>query len=157
RSRRPAAGRRMGRADRRWQELHEHRLVDLRLSGDCHRAHRPRLQPGRRWDRRIAEGEAMTETANGDVGLVVRGLTTTFDTPHGLAVAAADVDFDVAPGEVVGLVGESGSGKSVTLRSIMRLIREPGRVSGRVDWRGRDLVAMSAEELRRIRGSEIAM
>jgi peptide/nickel transport system ATP-binding protein len=92
-----------------------------------------------------------------DTGLTVRGLTTTFDTPRGTAIAAADIDLDVAPGEVVGLVGESGSGKSVTLRSIMRLIREPGHVSGRVDWRGRDLVAMSDEELRRIRGSEIAM
>ncbi|MCC2610905.1 ABC transporter ATP-binding protein [Neorhizobium sp. Rsf11] len=94
---------------------------------------------------------------NENAGLVVRGLTTTFDTPRGLAIAAADVDFDVAPGEIVGLVGESGSGKSVTLRSIMGLIRKPGRTTGHVDWRGRDLVAMSAEELRRIRGSEIAM
>ncbi|MBM7044681.1 MULTISPECIES: ABC transporter ATP-binding protein [Rhizobium] len=99
----------------------------------------------------------MTTGAAENAGLVVRGLTTTFDTVRGTAIAAADVDFDVAPGEVVGLVGESGSGKSVTLRSIMRLIREPGHVSGRVEWRGRDLVSMSAEELRRIRGSEIAM
>ena len=95
--------------------------------------------------------------ASDDSGLIVRGLTTTFDTARGTAIAAADVDFDVAPGEVVGLVGESGSGKSVTLRSIMRLIREPGKVSGRVEWGGRDLVAMPDEELRRIRGSEIAM
>jgi peptide/nickel transport system ATP-binding protein/oligopeptide transport system ATP-binding protein len=58
---------------------------------------------------------------------------------------------------VVGLVGESGSGKSVTLRSIMRLIREPGKVAGRVEWGGRDLVAMPAEDLRRLRGGEIAM
>jgi len=99
----------------------------------------------------------MTMAASENAGLVVRGLTTTFDTPRGLAIAAADVDFDVAPGEVVGLVGESGSGKSVTLRSIMRLIREPGHVSGRVEWHGRDLIAMPDEELRRIRGSEIAM
>jgi oligopeptide/dipeptide ABC transporter ATP-binding protein len=95
--------------------------------------------------------------ASDNAGLIVRGLTTTFDTARGTAIAAADVDFDVAPGEVVGLVGESGSGKSVTLRSIMRLIREPGHVRGRVEWGGRDLVAMSDEELRRIRGSEIAM
>lgn len=94
---------------------------------------------------------------NDNGGLIVRGLTTTFDTPRGQVIAAADVDFDVAPGEVVGLVGESGSGKSVTLRSIMRLIREPGHVSGRVEWRGRDLVAMPAEELRKVRGGEIAM
>ncbi len=100
---------------------------------------------------------AQTTMSDGTKGLVVRGLTTTFDTTRGLAIAAADVDFDVAPGEVVGLVGESGSGKSVTLRSIMRLIREPGKVSGRVEWGGRDLVAMPAEELRKVRGGEIAM
>lgn len=99
----------------------------------------------------------MTVIATDSAGLVVRGLTTTFETSRGTAIAAADVDFDVAPGEVVGLVGESGSGKSVTLRSIMRLIREPGKVSGRVEWQGRDLVAMPEEELRRVRGSEIAM
>ncbi len=99
----------------------------------------------------------MMGAAGENSGLIVRGLTTTFDTPRGQAIAAADVDFDVAPGEVVGLVGESGSGKSVTLRSIMRLIREPGHVSGRVEWHGRDLVAMPAEELRKVRGGEIAM
>jgi peptide/nickel transport system ATP-binding protein len=99
----------------------------------------------------------MTLATRSTTGLVVRGLTTTFETTRGTAIAAADVDFDVAPGEVVGLVGESGCGKSVTLRSIMRLIREPGQVSGRVEWHGRDLVAMPEEELRRIRGGEIAM
>jgi peptide/nickel transport system ATP-binding protein/oligopeptide transport system ATP-binding protein len=91
------------------------------------------------------------------LGLTVRGLTTLFDTPRGTALAVADVDLDVGPGEMVGLVGESGSGKSVTLRSIMGLIQTPGHVTGKVEWGGRDLVAMPAEELRRIRGSEIAM
>jgi peptide/nickel transport system ATP-binding protein len=91
------------------------------------------------------------------MGLKVRDLTTTFDTARGTAIAAADIDLDVAPGEVLGLVGESGSGKSVTLRSIMGLIREPGHVRGRVEWGGRDLIALPDEELRRIRGSEIAM
>jgi oligopeptide/dipeptide ABC transporter ATP-binding protein len=99
----------------------------------------------------------MSLAPNEKLGLSVRGLTTTFETPRGTAIAAADVDLDVAPGEVVGLVGESGSGKSVTLRSIMRLIREPGHVKGHVNWRGRDLIDMPDEELRRIRGSEIAM
>ena len=66
-------------------------------------------------------------------GLVVRGLTTTFETPRGTAIAVDGVDFDVAPGEVLGLVGESGSGKSVTLRSILRLVRAPGHVERPVD------------------------
>ncbi|CAN5431206.1 ABC transporter ATP-binding protein [soil metagenome] len=89
--------------------------------------------------------------------LEVRGLTTTFATPHGVAIAVDGIDLDVAPGEVVGLVGESGSGKSVTLRSIVRLVREPGKVSGHVTWQGRDLMAMSEGDLRKIRGAEIAM
>ena len=93
----------------------------------------------------------------GGMGLKVRGLTATFDTPRGVARAVEGVDLDIAPGEVVGLVGESGSGKSVTLRSILRLVREPGRVTGSVEWNGRDLMAMGARELRRVRGAEIAM
>jgi oligopeptide/dipeptide ABC transporter ATP-binding protein len=90
-------------------------------------------------------------------GLRVRGLTTTFETARGTAVAVDNVDLDVAPGEVLGIVGESGSGKSVTLRSIMRLVHPPGRVTGQVEWQGRDLIALSREELRRVRGGEIAM
>ena len=89
--------------------------------------------------------------------LKVRGLRTTFATSRGVAVAVDDVNLDVAPGEVVGLVGESGSGKSVTLRSIVRLIREPGKVSGHVEWQGRDLLTMPEDELRKVRGAEIAM
>ena len=67
------------------------------------------------------------------------------------------VDFDVGPGEVLGIAGESGSGKSVTLRSILRLIHSAGRVSGRVLWRGRDLLTLPEEELRRVRGGEIGV
>ena len=57
-------------------------------------------------------------------GLKIRGLTTTFATSRGTAVAVDGIDLDVAAGEVMGLVGESGCGKSVTLRSIVRLVRE---------------------------------
>ena len=90
-------------------------------------------------------------------GLKVRGLTATFETSRGVARAVDGVDLDVAEGEVLGLVGESGSGKSVTLRSLMRLVHEPGHVAGHVEWYGRDLMAMGREELRRMRGGEIAM
>ncbi|MCW4114229.1 ABC transporter ATP-binding protein [Aurantimonas sp. MSK8Z-1] len=89
--------------------------------------------------------------------LSVRDLSTTFQTPRGPVTAVDAVSFDVMPGEVLGLVGESGSGKSVTLRSLMRLVHAPGTVSGAVTWKGRDLVAMSAPELRKVRGGEIAM
>ncbi|HEV7719468.1 MAG TPA: ABC transporter ATP-binding protein [Arsenicitalea sp.] len=89
--------------------------------------------------------------------LVVRNLTTTFETSNGHVTAVDNVGFDVMPGEVVGLVGESGSGKSVTLRSIMRLIHAPGKVSGSVRWQGDDLLAMPERQLRKVRGGEIAM
>ena len=90
-------------------------------------------------------------------GLEVRGLTTTFATPRGAAVAVDGIDLNVGPGEVVGLVGESGSGKSMTLRSIVRLVREPGRIEGGIYWQGRDVMAMNGTDLRKLRGAEIAM
>jgi peptide/nickel transport system ATP-binding protein len=90
-------------------------------------------------------------------GLKVRGLTTTFVTQRGTALAVDRLDLDVGSGEVVGLVGESGSGKSVTLRSIVRLVREPGHVTGSVEWQGRDLMTMTDAEIRKVRGAEIAM
>ncbi|MBW7882584.1 MAG: ABC transporter ATP-binding protein [Caldilineaceae bacterium] len=89
--------------------------------------------------------------------LSVRDLRTTFHTHRGRLVAVDGVDLDLYPGEVLGVVGESGSGKSVTLRSLVRLIRPPGVVEGRVEWQGRDLLAMSEDELREIRGAEISM
>jgi peptide/nickel transport system ATP-binding protein/oligopeptide transport system ATP-binding protein len=89
--------------------------------------------------------------------LSIRGLTTAFETRGGQVVAVDNVDFDVLPGEILGLVGESGSGKSVTLRSLTRLIHEPGRVTGSVLWQGRDILSMSDRELRSVRGGEIAM
>ena len=91
--------------------------------------------------------------------LDVRGLHTYFLTDGGVARAVNGVDFAVSAGERVGLVGESGSGKSVTALSIMRLIDPPaGRiVSGEIRFRGRDLLRLTEPELRRLRGSEIAM
>lgn len=89
--------------------------------------------------------------------LQVCDLVTTFDISTGPLVAVDHVNFDVMPGEVLGLVGESGSGKSATLRSIVRLIHSPGIVSGSVLWQGRDLMKMSESELQKVRGGEIAM
>ena len=94
--------------------------------------------------------------SRGDTSLRVRGLTTRFGRGNE-AVAVDNLDFDLAPGEVLGLVGESGSGKSLTLRSLLRLVRAPGIVEGSVIWRGRDLLALPEAELRRVRGREIAM
>ena len=91
--------------------------------------------------------------------LQVRGLQTYFRTEAGTAKAVDGVDFDIYPGEVVGLVGESGSGKSVTALSILRLIpNPPGRIAaGEIRYRGRDLLKLSWDEIRAVRGKEISM
>jgi peptide/nickel transport system ATP-binding protein len=68
------------------------------------------------------------------------------------------IDFHVDRGEIMGLVGESGCGKSVTSLSIMRLVSQPGRIeAGEVIFDGRDLLTISSEEMRKIRGDRIAM
>ncbi len=90
--------------------------------------------------------------------LAVDGLCTHFFTKAGVVKAVDGVSFTVARGEVLGLVGESGSGKSMTGYSIMGLVDPPGRiVSGVVELNGRDLSALSAEDMRQLRGNRIAM
>jgi peptide/nickel transport system ATP-binding protein len=90
--------------------------------------------------------------------LKVEGLRTHFFTKAGVVKAVDDVSFTVARGEVLGLVGESGSGKSMTGYSIMGLIDPPGRIAaGAIELNGRNLAALSAEEMRRLRGNRIAM
>jgi peptide/nickel transport system ATP-binding protein len=90
--------------------------------------------------------------------LDVAHLTTVFDLPSGPAPAVHDVSFHVAPGETLGLVGESGSGKSVTAMSIMRLVQPPGRIAGgTICFKGRELLTLPEEEMRRLRGAEIAL
>jgi oligopeptide/dipeptide ABC transporter ATP-binding protein len=89
----------------------------------------------------------------------VRDLRTVFDLEGRLAPAVDGVSFDILAGEVLGIVGESGSGKSVTALSILRLIpTPPGRIErGEIRFQGRDLVALSTEEIRKIRGKAISM
>jgi len=89
----------------------------------------------------------------------VKSLKTYFYTNRGVLKAIDGVDFEIYPGETLGLVGESGCGKSVTALSIMRLIQEPpGRiVDGEVWFKGRDLLKLKPEEMRRIRGNDISM
>lgn len=88
--------------------------------------------------------------------LSVRGLRTTFPGVNGPVAAVDGIDFDMLPGEVLGIVGESGSGKSVTLRSLLHLVNPPADISGQVMWRGIDLMKLSEAELRLVRGREIA-
>src|SRR5690242_7302350 len=91
--------------------------------------------------------------------LDVKGLQTVFFTNSGLFKAVDDVSFRVRRGETLAIVGESGCGKSVTALSIMRLVPEPpGRiVGGSVMLEGRDLLALSEEEMRGIRGNRMSM
>jgi peptide/nickel transport system ATP-binding protein len=91
--------------------------------------------------------------------LEVRDLATHFFTRDGVVRAVDGVSFDLAAGETLGIVGESGCGKSVTALSILRLLgAETGRiVAGSVRFDGRELTALSDEEMRDIRGHKISM
>jgi peptide/nickel transport system ATP-binding protein len=91
--------------------------------------------------------------------LSVKNLRTHFFTREGVAKAVDGVDFDVAPGEILGLVGESGSGKTVTGFSILGLIDPPGRIveGSSIKLGTEELTTASPERLRAIRGAEIAM
>jgi peptide/nickel transport system ATP-binding protein len=90
--------------------------------------------------------------------LEVRNLQTQFVTDAGVLRAVDGVSFSVAAGETLGIVGESGSGKSVTALSLIRLLDEQARiVGGEVRFQGRDVLAMTPEELRTLRGNDIAM
>jgi len=91
--------------------------------------------------------------------LAVENLRTHFYTEAGVARAVDGVTFSIGAGETVGLVGESGCGKSVTAFSIMRLIASPGRIEpgSRMLFEGKDLMTLSDEEMRRVRGNRIAM
>jgi peptide/nickel transport system ATP-binding protein len=90
--------------------------------------------------------------------LEVRDLHVGFRTEAGLVKAVDGVSFTVDRGEVLGIVGESGSGKSVTMMTVMRLIRDPNAVfSGEVLYKGRDLMQLDDDGMRRVRGAEISM
>jgi peptide/nickel transport system ATP-binding protein/oligopeptide transport system ATP-binding protein len=90
--------------------------------------------------------------------LEVTSLRTEFATRAGLVRAVDGVSLQVRRGECLGVVGESGSGKSVTFTSVMGLVRSPGKVAaGTIFFDGRDLCQLSSEEMRAIRGRDIAM
>jgi len=90
--------------------------------------------------------------------LEVRNLRTHFSTPRGDVRAVDDVSFTIDQGETLSLVGESGCGKSVTALSIMRLVSHPGRIAGgQIIFDGRNLLGLSDEEMRAVRGDDVAM
>jgi oligopeptide transport system ATP-binding protein len=94
-----------------------------------------------------------------DILLDVQGLETTFKTPDGVIHAVNGVSFNLKEGETLGVVGESGCGKSVTMHSMLRLIPvPPGKiVAGKAFFFGQDLLQMSTEEIRHVRGAQISM
>jgi len=90
--------------------------------------------------------------------LQVRDLHVTYRTRDGEIPAARGVNFDVYPGEILAIVGESASGKSTVGHAILELLpRGTSEMTGTILWQGRDIATFSAEELRRLRGREIAV
>jgi oligopeptide transport system ATP-binding protein len=94
-----------------------------------------------------------------DLLLDVQGLETVFKTPAGVVHAVNGISFGLKEGETLGIVGESGCGKSVTMLSVMRLIpTPPGKIkAGKAIFFGQDLLKMSDEEIRHVRGAQISM
>ncbi|HKP59188.1 MAG TPA: ABC transporter ATP-binding protein [Polyangiales bacterium] len=90
--------------------------------------------------------------------LELSGLRTVFDTEAGQVRAVDGVSFSLSRGATLGIVGESGSGKSVMSLSILRLISAPGRISdGQIVLEGRDLLKLSEDQMRELRGKTVAM
>ena len=90
--------------------------------------------------------------------LEVRHLNTSFLTDKGEVPAVSDASLDVYPGQIVGIVGESGCGKSVTAKSVMGLLKYPGKVmSGEILLDGRSILGISKKEQCSLRGNEMSM
>ena len=96
--------------------------------------------------------------ASDDLLLDVRGLTVRFPTTDGVVQAVSDVTFSLRRGETLGVVGESGSGKSVSNLATMGLLnRKRTVITGEILFKGRDLLTLPPDEMRQIRGKDIAM
>lgn len=91
--------------------------------------------------------------------LIVRNLRTYFYTEDGVVKAVDGVDFEVYEGETLGIVGESGSGKSVSSLAVLRLLDPKGKIEegSEIIFNGKSLLELSEDEMRRIRGNDIAM
>src|SRR5208283_1505223 len=90
--------------------------------------------------------------------LEISNLRTYFFTEAGVVKAVDGVSLEVNKGKTIGLVGESGSGKSVTAQSVLRIVPRPGRiVDGSIRFAGEDLLSKSENEMRKLRGSQMAI
>jgi oligopeptide transport system ATP-binding protein len=131
-----------------------------RPEGEVSAADRPSIIDLEPEEARRVQTESVSATGvkrNADKLLEVRGLKTQFFTADGVIQAVDDVSFDVGYGETLGLVGESGCGKSVSALSIARLVPDPpGRiVAGTIMFDGIDILKLSNEAMRKLRGKEI--
>ncbi|MGE4353222.1 MAG: ABC transporter ATP-binding protein [Oscillospiraceae bacterium] len=99
------------------------------------------------------------QSSKSDVILQVKALKTYFKTGSKKVVKAVEgVNFSLEHGKVLGIIGESGSGKSVTARSILRIVEEPGYIAGgEIMFKGEDLLKIPERRMKRIRGNEISM
>ena len=98
------------------------------------------------------------ENNNNNNVLEIRGLNSYFFTEKGVVPAVDGLDLDIPKGKIIGLVGESGCGKSMTAKSIMGLLKYPGRVAGgSIRFEDQDLTRLSDKELRKICGNDISM
>ncbi len=94
---------------------------------------------------------------NSEYVLEVEDLSVEFHTPSGVVHAVSHASFKLKAGETLGIVGESGSGKSVTANSIMRLLPDTACVTGKILFKGQDILKMKTKEFNKIRGKEISM
>src|SRR6185369_11769988 len=162
---RAAAGGELGQhADRRAQRARAHLVpVDAARAGGRDLPHRDGVQLlRRRAPRRARPAQGAHDLRRPDVNgplLEIRDLRTHFFTDDGVVRAVDGVSLAIEPGRTLAVVGESGSGKSVTALSVLRLVASPpGRiVGGSIRFRGRDLLSLSEQEMRGIRGREISM
>ena len=90
--------------------------------------------------------------------LKIEGLSIQYKGDTGIVNAVKSVNLDIAPGEVLGIVGESGCGKSSLAMSVMRLLNEKQtNITGKIKYDGKDILTMTMDEVRKIRGQGIAM
>jgi len=92
-----------------------------------------------------------------DVLLEIKNLSVTFPSIKGKVKAVDNISLSLRKGETLGLVGESGSGKSLTALSIMKLIPQNACISGKILFKGQDILKMDKEQLRNLRGNKISM
>lgn len=117
----------------------------------------PQLRRRKRFTVEPAPAGTIVPATDPKAVLQVKNLRVVYDTVNGPVKAVDDVSFTLASGERMGLIGESGSGKTTMATAVMRLSRPPARiVSGEILLNGRDLLAISDEELRKMRLKELA-